>query len=708
MGRLTCWPGLPLSVYARRPRAALPFPAAEQSAQLYAFARQAVFHGVRAVGLLPGDAVLVPAYHHGSEVAALLEAGLTCQFYGRGDGVRPEASELEQLMTPRTRALYLVHALGHPQDSPTWRRWCDERGLLLLEDAAQAWSATVDGEPVGSSADLAVFCLYKTIPLPEGALVVAAADVPSAEPNRSPGTSALARRHGAWLAQRSNAVSALAERLGMTYQADPGLDLDLRLDKTGAWSTTRFLLNRLGDPEHAAVRRAHHRVLSNELGDLVPDAFSSLAQGAAPFCFPVMVPDRTAALQHLSAQGVHALDLWSQPHPSVPAGAFPAVDALRRTVVGLPVHQGLRGRDLEAITAAVRTPRRRPPVLERLPTLASAQAAWEQVAERAPHPFASFGWAQAWQRCGQAKSDPLVAVCRDDDGRPLAVYALERFTAAGLRILRFWGSPPADLAGPICAPEDAVRASFGLRALLAEVPSWDLLLAERLPGDAAWPALLGTTSASRESSPALTLPPDGWEAYLAGRSSNLRQQVRRRERRLLREHGARFRLSTPSTLDRDLEELFRLHALRWPGGTSFSCARAFHEDVARQESAAGRLRLWVMEAGGAPVAAWYGLRHAGQEWYYQAGRDPMWDRYHVGFVLLAHTIREAVADGMSAYRFLRGDEPYKARFASHDHGTRTVVLGRGALGVSVAAAAHVVGALPASSRVRLRDVTGIG
>jgi CelD/BcsL family acetyltransferase involved in cellulose biosynthesis len=55
-------------------------------------------------------------------------------------------------------------------------------------------------------------------------------------------------------------------------------------------------------------------------------------------------------------------------------------------------------------------------------------------------------------------------------------------------------------------------------------------------------------------------------------------------------------------------------------------------------------------------------------------------RERVGFVLLAHTIREALQDGMDEYRLLRGDESFKYRFATSDPGLETIARPNGALG----------------------------
>jgi hypothetical protein len=76
------------------------------------------------------------------------------------------------------------------------------------------------------------------------------------------------------------------------------------------------------------------------------------------------------------------------------------------------------------------------------------------------------------------------------------------------------------------------------------------------------------------------------------------------------------------------------------------------------------------------VAAWYGFRFGDVEYFYQSGRDPAWDRLRVGAGLLEHSIREAFADGMREYRLLRGDEPYKLRYATETRRVVTTALAR--------------------------------
>ena len=322
---------------------------------MVAWARHGLWHGVRQLGLGEGDQVLVPAWHHGSEVEAFERAGLECVFYDAGDALDPDPDALEALLGPRVRALHLTHALGFPADGPRWRRWCDDRGLFLLEDAAQAWLAERDLRPVGSDGHAAVFCLYKTFGLSEGAAMTVAAEPP--EPvGHDPrlGVPSLARRHARWVMARSGlayrAVRAVRRRRE-EQPYDPVRDFELRDPEDAPWRHTNFVLRRVADPAAAKRRRENYRVLLDGLGHAVLKPFADLPGGASPFVFPLVTHDKAALTARLRARGIFPLDLWSTPHPSLPAGQHPVAAERRASVLGLPVHQELRRADLERIVS---------------------------------------------------------------------------------------------------------------------------------------------------------------------------------------------------------------------------------------------------------------------------------------------------------------------------------------------------------------------
>ena len=674
----------------------LPFPVGEEGCRLFSLGRHALWHGLRALPLNPGDAVLAPAYHHGSEIEVLVRLGLECRFYRHTERLEPDEDHLAALLDARVRALHLTHYLGWPQNGERWRRWCDERGLALVEDAAMAWLAEHPEGPVGSHGDVAIFCLYKTFGLPDGAALLA---------RRSPGATredgplqlrGVAELHLAWLLQRA-AVAPLPDngrRADEAERYDPAGDFALGAPDTPMGAATRRLLPRLADRTTAGRRRANARILLEELLDLTSPPFDYVPDGAAPFVFPVRAHDKHAMLSRLARYGIEALDLWSVPHPTLPADEFEEAAARRATTVGLPVHQELAPQDLErVIAAAAGAPSRRPSLrLESVAGLDEARDAWAGLAPRTRNVFATWEWADTWWRHFGPNRHLHVTTCRGPSGEPVALLPLCSDREGSLRTLRFVGHGPADQLGPVCAPEDALAVGRALRRALTDPRRrWDLLVGDHLAGDQGWGALLGARSVAWEPSPVVDIAAPDWEAFLAGRSSSLRKQIRYQERRLEREHALTYRLTTDiERLDADFELLCSLHERRWTGGESdafVGARRPFLRDFTRVALERGWLRLWFLELDGQPVAGWLGFRYCGVESYYQGGRDRAWDHRSVGAVLVAHTLRAAIGDGMTEYRFLRGAEAYKDRLATRDGGVETLVLAGSATGRAALAGA---------------------
>lgn len=462
--RIDPWPPLAPDVWLRRPAESLPYPLDQPDCRVYALARHGLWHGVRALGLAPGDEVLVPAYHHGSEVEALLRAGLVVVFYGGGDDLEPKPAELDRLATPRTRAIHLIHHLGFPQDAARWRAFSEERGWRLLEDAAQSWLAERDGTPVGALGDLAIYSLYKAFGLPDGAAL--RCDVP---PDRGGPANArrvagdIARLHRRWLAQR---LPVDVSGVGRNY--DPIADFELGDAASRPARSSSALLSRVVDPGAPAARRAHHQALLGGAAQHVPAPIAPGPARAEPWVLPVVVPDKAAARERLDALGVGTLDLWSVPHPQLDPGAFPAITRRRARTIGLPVHPELRPSDLERVAAGLESVlagrrRRAPLTMEVVESADSIAEAWEELTGDV---FGSLPWYRAWSGSEGAGARPVLAAARSSAGRTVGIVPLVARRERGLRVLRIAGHGPADRGAPACRPEDRAAVAGALRRFL--------------------------------------------------------------------------------------------------------------------------------------------------------------------------------------------------------------------------------------------------
>jgi dTDP-4-amino-4,6-dideoxygalactose transaminase len=114
-----------------------------------------------ALGLGPGDEVIVPANTFIATAAAVVHAGATPRFADVGnDTLLLTPQTLRAAITPRTRAVIVVHLYGQVPDMTGLQAVASDKGLLVIEDAAQAHGAQWAGHRAGSFGAAACFSFY--------------------------------------------------------------------------------------------------------------------------------------------------------------------------------------------------------------------------------------------------------------------------------------------------------------------------------------------------------------------------------------------------------------------------------------------------------------------------------------------------------------------------------------------------------------------
>ena len=124
---------------------------------------------LKAIGVGPGDEVLVPPYTFIATASAALMLGAIPVFVD----VDPETllidpALIDQAVTTRTRAIIPVHHGGSPADMDGVMAAAQRHGLRVIEDAAQAHGAAWRGRPVGAIGDIGVFSFQSSKPITSG------------------------------------------------------------------------------------------------------------------------------------------------------------------------------------------------------------------------------------------------------------------------------------------------------------------------------------------------------------------------------------------------------------------------------------------------------------------------------------------------------------------------------------------------------------
>jgi dTDP-4-amino-4,6-dideoxygalactose transaminase len=328
-------------------------------------ARNAIYHLFRElVERNPRLTVLAPDYNSGNEVLAMRAAGARIHYYPIDRRMQLDVDMLRALCERhRPDVLYVIHYVGWAQPVSLLADLSRSRGMFLVEDCALSLLSDLDGQPLGSFGHWSVFCLYKTLPMPNGALLLQNGprlDGLARLRLRDAGFASEMARTTELLVQRirgrvggasavlqtgKRALGRLANAMGVA-RANVG-DIGFNMDEVNlAMSPLSVrLLDRLDMQDIRERRIENYRRLDTLLDPSVARVFPDLPEGTCPLFFPIFVGDKHAAARALHRRGVDALEFWNE---SSESGEEMSDDTrfLRGHVLELPIHQDLTPRQI--------------------------------------------------------------------------------------------------------------------------------------------------------------------------------------------------------------------------------------------------------------------------------------------------------------------------------------------------------------------------
>lgn len=303
------------------------------------------------LGFGPGDEVIVPAQTHVATAHAVELTGARPVFVD----AEPKAGnidiqQIEAAITPRTRAIAVVHYLGVPVDMPSVVDIASRHNLFILEDCALSPGAKVDGVHTGLHGDAGVFSFYpvKHITTAEGGMIVLR-DGDLASKLRLKKAFGVDRTHG----ERKIPGVYDTLTLGFNYRMS---EIHAVLGIEQLKKLPRFL-----------ERRAeNHRTLSRLLSDapwlrVLPAPTDRLL--SCHYCLAVILDDELARLRPqilntLAERGIGASVYYPQPVPRMTyykekygydASRFPNAARISDNSIALPVGPHLNTKDMELI-----------------------------------------------------------------------------------------------------------------------------------------------------------------------------------------------------------------------------------------------------------------------------------------------------------------------------------------------------------------------
>lgn len=288
-------------------------------------------------GWCEGDEVIVPANTYIASILAISRAGLTpvlCE--PNEEDALMDVSEMELLVTPRTRAVMVVHLYGQVCEMDAVRSFARQQGLKVVEDCAQAHGALYKGTRVGALGDAAAFSFYPGKNL--GALGDGGAVVTSDR-----------------LLTRT--VRTLANYGSREKYVHVHKGLNSRLDEVQA-AVLRVKLARL-DADNDRRRQIARRYIKRISNPLVRTPYVRSWLGHVFHVFTVRCECRDELQKYLAAQGIQTLIHYPTPPHKQEAYrewnhlSLPVTERIHREILSLPISPVMTDEEVQQVIDAV-------------------------------------------------------------------------------------------------------------------------------------------------------------------------------------------------------------------------------------------------------------------------------------------------------------------------------------------------------------------
>ncbi|SDZ38025.1 hypothetical protein SAMN05444365_11224 [Micromonospora pattaloongensis] len=294
-----------------------------------------------ALGFGPGDEIVVPSFSFAASANAVRLVGAEPVFVDIEPGsfcIDPAA--VEAAITPRTVAIMPVHLYGHPAAMDRLMAIAERHGLAVVEDAAQAHGAALNGQPVGSFGTAGCFSFYPTKNMHslEGGMITTA-DAELARTLRLLRNQGMEQRYANEIVGANMRMTDVAAAIGR-----------VQLTQLAGWTEQR---------------RANAKVLDSRITGMVTPP---VADGALHVYHQYTVRvtgDRDAASQRLTELGIgnavyyptpiHRLKPYLTEDGKPGPWELPETERAAAEVLSLPVHPSLSPDELERIADGANT-----------------------------------------------------------------------------------------------------------------------------------------------------------------------------------------------------------------------------------------------------------------------------------------------------------------------------------------------------------------
>lgn len=344
--------------------------------------RAAIAVALEHAGITKNDEVLVPAYHCESMISPILWREATPIFFRVNIDTTIDINDIFFKTTSKTKAIIVTHYFGFLQDLVLVRKFCNEHGIILIEDCAHAFFGSLNHQAVGSIGDYAIASSMKFFPCYDGGILASSTrplkDIRLTKPATSfqikaffniveraiyykrfglagKGINAIVKVKE-WLWNNIKSARGTHHTSNSPASSDGGYGLEENWIHKSTSLSSRFIINHSSTTRIIEKRKENYQILHRALSQLrtARPLFSDINSSFVPLVFPLFVEIPEKSFDKLKKQGVPIWRFGEYLDKQITGTFCPNSIALSAHVFQFPCHQELTNEELNWMISTIK------------------------------------------------------------------------------------------------------------------------------------------------------------------------------------------------------------------------------------------------------------------------------------------------------------------------------------------------------------------
>ena len=281
---------------------------------LYSHARVALFYGLYHLHIEEGSNILLPDYICDVVPSTLDRFGIIPKYYKINDNFEPNWIHVNSIIDKSTTAIMMVHFFGNPQDISSFKSFCKEKKIYLIEDYAHGYGGKIKGKTLGTFGDIGISSPRKILNTETGGILYINGQISYANKKLKRYNVSTIKKIKKFLLNNLKIKIFLKTFIGRPNYENPLEFVDLNIYNFSSDKHSQFIFDNCKWEKIRNTKKECYSMLEDfALRNGLKPAFNKLSKNSIPWCMPAYVKNQKEAIRWFDWGWKNNIKIFSWP-----------------------------------------------------------------------------------------------------------------------------------------------------------------------------------------------------------------------------------------------------------------------------------------------------------------------------------------------------------------------------------------------------------